>query len=318
LAEWLFEAGIGEDRAILVEDGNIIEAQVEWPGLRAGTVAAARLTSILVPGKRGVATLADGAEALIEPLPRISEGAAIRVKIVRETISEPGAVKRAKGRITDAALRVGRDLAARIGAHHLVGLHDDDAFEAAGWSECLEQAARGIVPFDGGTLRIVLTPAMTLIDIDGDDARGGVRAAARAIRRFGLSGNIGIDVPTVAGKAERQAITAEIDAMLPPPFERTSVNGFGFLQIIRPRVRASLCERMQLDGVGAAARAVLRRAQRSQLFGSCEISAAPEIIRAIECNPQWIETLSRQIGGVVSLRADTKTGLFESHCHRIS
>ena len=39
LAEWLYEEGIGEDRAILVEDGEIVEAAIELPGaLRAGAV----------------------------------------------------------------------------------------------------------------------------------------------------------------------------------------------------------------------------------------------------------------------------------------
>jgi hypothetical protein len=317
LAEWLFEAGIGEDRAILTEDGAILEAQIERPALRAGTVADARLTSILIPGQRGIATLTDGSEVLIEPLPKVTEGAAIHVDIVRETIREPGALKRAKGRITDAVVCKGPDLATRIGAHRVVGPHEPDEFEAAGWSECLEQTASGIVAYPGGTLRIVLTPAMTLIDVDGDDALAGARAAGQAIRRFGISGNIGIDFPTVAGKAERQAIAAEVDAVMPQPFERTSVNGFGFLQIIRPRIRASLCEIVQFDPVGAAARMVLRRAQRSAIIGTCEIVAAPQVIAVIECNSNWVVQLSKHFGGIVSLRSDPAMPLSESHTHRI-
>ena len=44
MAEWLFEAGIGEHRAALVEDGVITEAAIELPGtLRLGTIARARL-----------------------------------------------------------------------------------------------------------------------------------------------------------------------------------------------------------------------------------------------------------------------------------
>ena len=44
MAEWLYEAGIGEERAILVERGAIVAARVEWgePG-RAGLIADARL-----------------------------------------------------------------------------------------------------------------------------------------------------------------------------------------------------------------------------------------------------------------------------------
>ena len=45
LAEWIYEAGIGENRAILVESGAILEAQIEreGPGARVGAVLNARL-----------------------------------------------------------------------------------------------------------------------------------------------------------------------------------------------------------------------------------------------------------------------------------
>ncbi len=302
MAEWLYETGIGECRAVLVEDGVIVEAQIELPGLRAGSVTDARLTSILVPGRRGVATLHDGTQVLIEPLPKITEGSAIRVEIVRETIPEPGALKRAKGRVTNADLCDGPALAERIGAHHFVGANDADFLEDAGWSECLEAAASGIVAFPGGTLRISLTPAMTLIDVDGDDARAGASAAGQAIRRFGISGNIGIDLPTVAGKAERHAIAEAFDAALPQPYERTAVNGFGFLQIIRPRARASLCEILHHDRAGASARALIRQVQRSGTIGATEIGASTKVIAAIECNTDWVSQLSRELGGTVSFR----------------
>ena len=306
MAEWLYEAGIGENRAILVEDGAIIETQIELPGLRAGTVADARLTSILIPGRRGVATLGCGTEVLIEPLFKVSEGAAIRVEITREVIPEPGALKRAKGRFSDAVPCLGPVLATRIGPHRIVGPHDPDLFEQAGWSECLEAAGRLICDFPEGQLRLSLTPAMTLIDVDGPGDAGalamtGAIAAARAIRRFGLTGNIGIDLPTVSGKAERLAIAAAFDAALPQPFERTAVNGFGFLQLIRPRVRASLCEIINHDRMAAAARALIRQVQRSGQIGATEIVTTSAVASVIDKHPDWIATLSRQLGGIVTV-----------------
>ena len=88
MAEWLYEAGIGEARAALVEDGGIVEARIELEGLRAGTVAEARLR-----GERRVA-LEGGGEALLDAVPRgVSEGARLRVRIVREAVPEPGRVK---------------------------------------------------------------------------------------------------------------------------------------------------------------------------------------------------------------------------------
>ena len=104
-----------------------------------------------------------------------------------------------------------------------------------------------------------LTPAMTLFDVDGslapaELAIAGAAAAGRAIRRMGIAGSIGIDLPTLAGRAEQQAAAAALDAALPPPFERTAVNGFGFLQVVRRRERPSLAGIVQGDPAGAAAR----------------------------------------------------------------
>jgi hypothetical protein len=308
LAEWLYEAGIGENRAILVEEDRIIEARIDWPGLRAGTVADARLTRILIAGRRGLATLAGGEEVLVEPLDRTTEGGTLRIEITREAISEPGAVKRAKGRITDAALCEGPELAAQIGAHRVIGPREPDRFEASGWSELLEQAASGIIPFDGGAARISLTPAMALIDVDGtlpplDLALAGAKVAAEAIRAFGIGGNIGIDLPTIGGKAERAAVAQALDAILPKPFERTAVNGFGFLQLIRPRARPSILELVQYEPARSAACALMRHAQRSNLVGATEILAHQQVIDIMKQNSEWVQQLERQNGGPVTLRS---------------
>ena len=119
-----------------------------------------------------------------------------------------------------------------------------DELGCAGWSDLIDEARGGLVQFDGGELRISVTPAMTLIDVDGyldpqELAIRGAGEAAKAIRRLDIGGSIGIDLPTSGSKAARQAAAAAIDAHLPQPFERTAVNGFGFVQIVRPRSRAS-------------------------------------------------------------------------------
>lgn len=318
MAEWLYEEGIGENRAILVEGGEIVEAAIELPaGLRAGAVVPARLTKILVPGRRGIATLESGEEALVEPLPpSLTEGAACRAEIVREAIPEPGRPKLAKARTTDAEPRLGPSLKQRLGEAILHPRHGPDRFEEAGWSELLEQAATGEIPFVGGALRMSLTPAMTLFDVDGglpsaELAAAGAAAAARAVRRFGLGGSIGIDLPTLAARADRQAAAAALDSVLPPPFERTAVNGFGFLQLVRRRERASIPEIVQADPVGAGARALLRRAQRQA--GPLALHAAPAVIARLEEHPDWRDTLRRQAGGAVALQAEPALSISAGH-----
>jgi hypothetical protein len=325
LAEWLYEEGIGENRAILVEweaDSShpfILEAEIELPGApRTGSVIDARLAAILIPGRRAIAATADG-DVLVEPLPPgMSEGKRVRIEIVREAIAEPGRPKRAKGRISESPLREAPPLAARIGLALPPPLVGPDSFEEAGWSETLEQAASGEIPFAGGALRMSLTPAMTLFDVDGtlpaaDLAVKGAAAAAASIRRFGIGGSIGIDLPTLASRSERQAAAAAIDLVLPPPFERTAVNGFGFVQIVRPRARASLPEIMRTDPAGAAARALLRRAERTSGAGERVLTAAPAVVARLEEHPEWLEILGRRVGASIALRADPGLAISAGH-----
>ncbi|HEX8191446.1 MAG TPA: ribonuclease [Allosphingosinicella sp.] len=320
MAEWLFEAGIGENRAILVEGGAIIEAAIELPGgARTGAVVEARLAAIHVPGRRGLVVLAGGEEALVEPLPaRLTEGQAIRVEIVREAVPEAGRPKLARARVTDDPPRAGLCLHERIGRPAPSRDPLRDRFEEAGWSELLEEAATGEIAFPGGALRMSVTPAMTLFDVDGalppaELAVAGAAAAARAIRRLAVGGSIGIDLPTVAGKAERQAPAAALDAILPQPFERTGVNGFGFLQIVRRRERPSIPEIVQGDPAAAAARALLRRAERSVGAGARTIRAAPPVIALLERRADWIDALVRRIGAPLRLQADAALSISGGH-----
>lgn len=321
MAEWLYEEGIGENRAILVEDGDILEAAIELPGLRAGSVVPARLTRILVPARRGIAALEDGGETLVEPLPPgVTEGAAVRIEIVREPIPEPGRPKSAKARLVEEEPRAGPSLHRRIGAPPPLGHLGPDRFEEAGWSDLLEQAAGGEIPFAGGALRMSVTPAMTLFDVDGslapaELARAGAEAAGRAIRRFGIGGSIGIDLPTLSARAERQAAAAALDAVLPQPFERTAVNGFGFLQVVRRRERPSIPEVVRADPTAAAARALLRQAERAGGHGALDLHAAPAVIACLEENPKWLEVLARRTGAPAALQAEPDRPIFAGYVH---
>ncbi|WP_156680818.1 ribonuclease [Sphingomonas profundi] len=324
MAEWLYEAGIGEVRAALVERGVILEAliEIEGGGPRAGAIVPARLAKVLVPGRRAIVRLEDGAEALLEPIPAgTSEGRDLLVEIVREAIGEPGRPKRAKARpaAADAVARPGLRLRDRLGRDvTTLDPHVPDRLEEAGWSELLEEAAGGEIAFAGGGLRLSLTPAMTLFDVDGtlpvaELAIAGAAAAARAIRRMDIGGSIGIDLPTVESRAARQAAAAAFDAHLPQPFERTAVNGFGFLQAVRRRTRPSLPELLRDDPAGTAARALLRRAERVRGAGTRTIHAAPAIVAAIERRSDWLEQLRRRTGSPLALRADPALAISAGH-----
>ncbi|MEO7655376.1 MAG: ribonuclease, partial [Sphingomicrobium sp.] len=305
MPDWLAERGIGESRLVRVEGGEIAEARILLDDVvRAGSVLDARLLSNGDNGRNAVARSASGAEFLLpRGAPGIAEGGALRIDVTREAIPGAEPWKRPLARVTDKALAEAPSPVATA----LPFPAPDDRLGALGWNDLIEEVRSGIVRFVGGELAIEPTRAMTMIDVDGLGAPGelallGAAAAARAILRLDLQGSIGIDLPTASGKAARLSAAAAIDNILPQPFERTSVNGFGFIQIVRPRRRASLIE-LAADRAGFEARALLRRAA-FEAAGAKSIVAHARVIAEIECHPGWIAELARQIGGKVALRAD--------------
>lgn len=311
MAEWLYEAGIGENRAALVARGVIWKARIELEGTapRVGAVLNARLAD----RSTGKVTLEGGGEALCDPLPpKVTQGGALRVRIVRESIPEPGRTKLPKAVPSDALPMPGLSLLERISAGDVpvrqCRAHEADRFEEAGWSEVLEEAVTGDIAFPGGALRLSPTPAMTLFDVDGGGpleplAVAAAHAVARAIERHGIGGSIGIDFPTLANKAARQAVAEAIDAALPQPFERTGVNGFGFLQIVRRRTRPSLPELLRADPIGAETRAELRRIERLPPPLPASYLVTQRIARRLAQQPGWTAELARRMGGTVRLAA---------------
>ncbi len=307
MAEWLYEDGIGERRAALIEDGTIIAIGIERDsdGVRAGAVQPARRLTSDGSGMTLV-RLDSGEEAICPALPRsLAEGASLLVRIVRSAIPEADLVKRAKAHPAeeDATPTDGPDLAARIAASgypvRALRPHEPDALEFAGWSEALAAAESGRIGFDGGVLRIALTPAMTVIDVDGTLrgpalAQSGALAAAAAIHCYDIAGSIVIDLPTLPDKAARVAVAEAFDAALPPPFERTAINGYGLLQVIRPRLRQSISERLHFARQESAALAALRRAERAQGTAPLTLRLHPTVAEWIAARPALVETLARR------------------------
>lgn len=305
----MVEQGIGETRAALVGGDRIAEARIWRNGVApAGTVLAAKLKSV---GRNAVA-IADGREYLLpKGAPGVTEGANLNIEIIREELDGSEPWKRPLARVSDENPRNAIMIAGRDAA---LGELDE-----AGWLDLVEEARSGIVRFPGGELRIALTPAMTLIDVDGqvppaELAVAGAKAAAEAIRRHGIGGSIGIDLPTVAGKAVRQAAAIAIDEALSQPFERTAVNGFGFLQVVRPRTHASLLE-LAADRAAFEARALLRRASRE--VGAVRLAAHPAVIAQLNRNPGWLDRLSRVTGGLITLRDDASLAMSAGHAERV-
>ncbi len=323
MAKWLVEEGIGEHRAVLLGPAGIEEARVTWPGTRlvAGETADAILRERFNDGGRGRVEFPSGEQAFGALMPRtVSIGAPVRMEVTREAIAERGRLKLAQSRFTDAATRPAPSLAQSLSQDgHEVELTRRFPDEAD-WHELWLDAASQQVTFDGGSLLFAVTPAMTLIDVDGGAQQAiqlrAVAAVAKALRRFDIGGNIGIDFPSVQDKAGRKAIDATLDTSLQGwPHERTAMNGFGFVQIVTRLSRPSLLHRIARNRSEAAARLLLRRAEVLEGPGKVELSADPAVLAALA--DSWLEELTRRTGKELSIRPDPGLALEAPHAQMI-
>lgn len=311
MPEWRVERGLGEERFVRIAGDRITDARIHLAGSpRAGTPRSVRILKV-----RPQAIAGDAEREYLLPggAGGLPEGASATIEVTREPIPGPEPWKRALGRVIEG----GNVAIPFLDAQPLPFPSPEDALEQAGWSDLLEEARSGLVDFPGGTLRLFVTPAMTLIDVDGvgraqDVALAAAKAVAATIRRHNVGGSIGVDFPTVGGKEIRNAIAELIDAGLQKPFERTAVNGFGFLQIVRPRRHPSLFE-LAADRPGFEARALLRQAARH--VGSVRLACHPAVAEAII--PEWLAELGRQVGGAASLRLDPSLAMSGGHVERV-
>ena len=300
----MIEEGIGETRAALIENGEIVEARVRRDGVTpAGTILEAKLVAVAPR----VMVEAGGEQFL---LPRgvsgISEGSRLLIEVTREALGGSESWKRGLARRTEEEPRPAPPLA------------EGKPGEIEGWDDLLDEARSGLVGFDGGELRIEPTAAMTMIDVDGwlvpdKLAQMGAWAVARAIRRLDIGGPAGIDFPTLKGREARQQVDSILAEYLPSPAERTAMNGFGFVQVVRPRSRASLVD-LAADRPAFEARALLRRAGNE--IGATCLVAHPSVIRLLEEQGSWLDQLARQVGGVVTLRSDPSLAISAGHAER--
>lgn len=303
MAEWLIEEGIGETRALLVESGQVLAARLQWPGEPlSGAIHGARLIRKYAGTRRGIVALDNGVEALIDHLPReATEGLSGKVRLTRAPIHERGRLKRAQARWLGA---VGSGL-------DPVPLEGDviRQFGNGVWEDVWAAASSGSIAFPGGEILCAVTPAMTVIDIDGELpppelALASVPAISAALRWFDIGGNIGIDFPTLDAKADRRDVDDALDLALDDwPHERTAMNGFGFVQIVARLTGPSLLHRFATSRTGMCARYALRVAERAEGHGPVlELRVHPALKGKLK--PEWLDQLARRTGRTVRLETD--------------
>ena len=302
----LLEAAPGAERALVLDGETVVEAHLARSDERlpVGLVAPARLVER--QGARAVVAIA-GAEALLDPAPADwREGETRFADVVRAARSDGARDKQARVVAHEGPDSPAPTLAQRLAGHdvQLLSHFEPDHLAEAGWDVLVEEAQTGRVDFPGGRLLMADTPAMLVIDVDGSGdlarlAEAAARAVAAVIRRHGIGGPVVVDFPSLGGRAPRAVVDAILTERLPPPFDKTAMNGFGLVQIVRPRTCLSFIEQARRPGF--AALELLRRAMR--MTGHVTISGPPAVTEWLAQRPALTDELARLTGGRVELVA---------------
>ncbi len=313
MPEWQIERGIGEDRALLLDGDTPLAAKLRWPGdLAAGKIIHVRLARKPAGSQRGVARLGDGTEILIDRIPSgFSEGAEIIVRIKRDRIAEKGRLKRAQGLVVESG--TGDDPRRDLPPDPFETGRIVRRFPHGAWEQAFLSAWTGEIPFAGGGLLLSPTPAMTVIDIDGDLdpatlAARAVLTIAHALDLLDIGGQVGIDFPHLPQRETRQQIDEALGkALAGRKLERTAMNGFGFVQIVARLEGPSLLHRLAMHPHAAAARLALRAAEAVEGAGTTLLTVHPAVMAA--CRPEWIEELERRTGRPARIEANANLAM---------
>jgi ribonuclease G len=200
----LWDAGPGEIRAGLVEDGTFTEFRIirqrrQKALYAAGEHYTARIIANLGRGKARV-TLGGDVEALLEQAPKLPEGALLAVEMTRAPVPEPGRWKLPLVRpasdvvpqsepswhfsdepwvlflrkgaasldeIICADAMTANEVRSDLGGQDVPVRIAPEAIADADFESLIEAAVTGEFPIEGGMLSIERTRAMTVIDIDG-------------------------------------------------------------------------------------------------------------------------------------------------------
>jgi ribonuclease G len=305
VTEVLATRRIGETLIAHVEDGALVELHLrrDHDPLPFGHV-----TEAIVREKVGTRLRVDcnGTEAWLIGSAQHPLGTRLRVRVVRAPTPEPGQIKRAH-----VVEHFG--LAEAVAALAFVSDLPDD-FEIEAWCDI---AISGHVPFAGGSLSLERTRAGLVIDVDGSGPAleinvNAARKIAQILRLFQVGGMVMVDFITAENRRDRLELDAALDAALkkdPRAFERTAINGFGMVQIVRAKRGASLIDqycgiRRHAPSVETQALALLHAAARSLGAGPRTLVARREILDTLEKWPVLLDELRAKLGADVKMAAD--------------
>lgn len=315
----------GERRAALVEHGVPVELYVQrdahWV---LGEQGEGRIDRKTPSG--AYVTSASGAEILLRGKTSAHEGAHVCFEIVREAIAEPGRIKPAEAALCEAVQTERCDKTAlweRRLAQTSVPISTKPIAAA------FDIALAGQSNLGDVSISFQRTKAGLVFDVDGIGDAFAINVAAateiaRLLRLYQVGAMVMVDFISMESKAQRAEIAAQFDAAStvdPRPFERTAINGYGLMQIVRARPRPSVLD--QLFGTRIAALSdetqalwLVRAVSQSKGFGPRTVTATPAVARLLE-SAKWADMCAqaaRLAGAPMVVVADEKaTGYGHVH-----
>ena len=315
----------GERRAAFVENGNIVEIHIQRDALWAlGECGAGRIDRKTPSGAYVIAD--DNSELLLRSKMGAPEGARIMFEVTREAIAEPGRNKPPEIILREGVCDplMGKDALweARVASLEPSAIN---ASIAEGFDVAIAgQSQRGDV-----TISFQRTKAGLVFDIDGIGDAFAINMVAateiaRLLRLYQVGAMVIIDFVSMESKAQRTQIAEAFDAASLAdlrPFERTAINGYGMMQVVRARPRPSVLD--QLFGTRIAALSdetqaywLLRAVAQSSGFGARTVTTRPEVATLLQSErwAAWRGQAARLAGADMVVVADEKaTGYGHVH-----
>ena len=315
----------GERRAALVENGNIVEIHIQRDALWAlGECGVGRIDRKTPSGAYIVSD--DGSVLLLRSKITQPDGARIAFEVTREAIPEPGRIKPPEIMLRDNPPEplMGKDALweARVASigHSAINASIADGFDVA----ITGQSNLGDV-----TISFQRSKAGLVFDIDGIGDAFAINMAAateiaRLLRLYQIGAMVLIDFVSMESKTQRTQIAEAFDAASMAdarPFERTAINGYGMMQVVRARPRPSVLD--QLFGTRIAALSdetqaywLLRAVAQSSGFGARTVIARPDVVTLLQSErwAAWRGQATRLAGAEMQVVADEKAAGY-GHVH---
>jgi hypothetical protein len=182
----------------------------------------------------------------------------------------------------------------------------------------LEKAETGYFPFSHGVISLERTRAGTIIDVDGsaDPLDLNLSAAtkiAQLLRLYRIGGMVMIDFVGLGNRQQRQTLDIHFQTMLsqdPRSFERTAMNGYGTVQVVRARTGPSVIDQMcgtrrNQASTETQALKLLAVAARSVGAGPRTLTASPLIVAQLKNWPEALRDVMQSLGSPVRLVSDS-------------